>query len=366
MSADTSQPTPPTEVDTSIQNSPMPVTEQAPVNSPSQETIPQPLQATAGEPPAPVPEAGEGAGGGVDTQTQQEADPLAAYKASKEAFLKGTPQAPEAAPQEVAPETVVAQAEAPPADRLPKMPIRPADAQDQALLSDWKQNGNGKPLREFILEKMQPVAKTADGSPPPVAALPDGSEAKTTFTSIEEIDLAIQAAEDAEDTAQEAFDPKTARAYRREQDRLKELKSKYASVEQTVASVEQTAFVTTWTESLSKAQTLFQDAGREGSALEAKAVEIRQKWVAEGHPLAHAADSAVALYAEAQAALGTPAHSAAPPSVSTPPSVPHRPPTHIIAGGDARTTTTRAPVEVTPENYLEQKARLLGKARSAA
>lgn len=360
---DTSQPNLPSEVDTSLLSGSMPVTDQAPVNSPSQETTPQPLEATAGEPSASVPVDGGGAGGGVDTETQKEIDPLAAYKADKAAFLKEAPKAPEVVqPVEEVPESVVTQIEPPLApDRLPKMPIRPADAQDQALLADWKSQGNGKTLREFILERMQPAPKTESGTPPPVVTLPDGSEARTNFSSLEEIDLAIQAAEDAEDTAQEGFDPKTARAYRREQDRLKALKATYAIAEQTVASVEQTAFVQTWTESLTKAQSIFPEAGKQGSALENKAVEIRQKWVAENHPLAHSADSAVALYAEAQAALGTPVYSAAPVSVSTPPLTPPRPPAHIIAGGAARTTTSRAPVEVTPDNYLEQKARMLGR-----
>lgn len=368
MSADTSQPSTPSEVDTSLQSGTMPVTEQAPVNSPSQETTPQPLQATAGEPSAPVPADGGGAGGGVDTQTQQDVDPLVAYKASKEAFLKGSPQAPDAVPPaQPAPQEVVEasspQGDPPPPDRLPKMPIRPADAQDQALLAEWKQQGNGKTLREFILEKVQPAPapKAEDGTPPAPATLPDGSEVKIVFNSVEEIEIAIRDLEDREDDAQNNFDPKTARAYKREQDRLKELKAKYAAVEQTVQSVEQTAFVATWTESLSKAQSVFPDAGRQGTPLEVKAVEIRQKWVAEGHPLAHSADSAVALYAEAQAALGSPVYSAAPSSVSTPPLTPPRPPTHLIAGGDARTNTSRAPVEVTPENYLEQKARMLGR-----
>lgn len=331
----------------------MPVTEQAPVNSPSQVTQPQPLEATAGEPSAPVPAAGEGVGGGVDTQTQQEVDPVAAYKAAKEAFLKGEPQQEQPAGP--------TQAQEPPPDRLPKMPIRPVDAQDQALLTDWKQHGNGKTLREFILEKVQPAPKPTDGNSPAAQTLPDGSEAKSTFSSMEEIDLAISELEDREDEAQSNFDPKTARAYRREQDRLKLLKNQFEAVEQTVASVEQTAFVSTWNESLTKAQSVFPDAGRPGSALENKAVELRQKWVADGHPLAHSADSAIALYAEAQAALGTPVYSAAPSSVSTPPLTPHRPPTHIIAGGDARTNTSRAPVEVTPQNYLEMKGRLLGR-----
>ena len=369
MSEEISQQTAPTEADTSLQQgNNAPVADVAPANKPSQQTTPQPSQATTGEPSAQAPEAGGGAGGDVVTTAQQPQDPLADYAASKAQFLRGEPQAQQPDPPPAEPQQHQQQAPAEP-DRLPKMPIRPADTQDQQLLSDWKQHGQGKTLREFILEKMAPPpppAKQADGGePPPALTLPDGSEVKTAFQSVEEVDAEIERLINARYDALDNFDPKTAREYELRQKALERQRMELAGLEQFVQSVEQTAFVATWNDSLAKAQSIFPEAGRPGSALEAKAAEIRQQWVDSNHPLAHSPDSAVALYAEAAAALGQPAASAAPPVVTTSPPSIHRPPAQIIAGGDARTNPNRAPVEVTAENYAQLKAQILGRGRAA-
>ncbi len=379
MPEDTSQPTPPQAAeDTSLLSGQIaPVTDVAPVNQSSQtNTLPQ--EANAGSPPAAAPEAEGGAGGGVEKKSD---DVFADYRAKKKAYLANQGQPAPAAPEVVQPQDTstppASQAGAevvPPLpeaaqdgtaaapDKLPKMRIHPADQQDADLIQAWKTEGAGQPLRQFILERMAPKAPAPEEGRAP-ATLPDGSEVKTAFTSYAEIQAEIRRLEDAEDDAHEAFNPKAARGFKRRAEELKALATQYVEVEETAHRVEHAAFLEAWNEDLGKARTVFADAGVPGTALETKAIEIRQKWIAENHPLAHVANSATALYAEAAAALGQPAASAAPPAakVSTPPPTPAFRPPNVIAGGDARTIPARGPVQVTTQNYQEMKAKYLGK-----
>lgn len=399
MAEETSQPTnpPSAAVDTSLPAETAPVVEVAPTNTPTNpptETTPPP-QATATPPSAEVPGTGGEVGGGVDTKQQQslassDEDPAVAYRKQKEAFLRGeTPPEPaqQTAPapstqQTTAPATNEANVQTPQpgADdqRVPKVHLRPADAQDLELISDWKKSGGGKPLRDFILERYNPkpqapAAGTQDGSAsdgtqtPAVQSvtLPDGNTVPTTFTSVQEIDSTIKKLLDAKYAALENFEPSKAREFEIEQLRLQRLRDEFGQVEQVIERTEQTAFQMTWDDSLSRAKSLFPDAGKPGSALESRAIEIRKQWVETGHPLAHAADSALPLYAEAAASLNVApaAPSAAPPAVSTPPSTSsvHRPPTALLAGGDARTVQPSGAPEITTDNYFAEKARLLGR-----
>lgn len=242
------------------------------------------------------------------------------------------------------------------------------------ILQDWKQHGQGKSLVDFILEKKTPVAPAkpteaggnGETGTPPAADLPDGTKIDRTFSSVEALDAEIRRLVDLEYTELDNFEMQKAKAFRLEAERLRELRGKYESAETLAHKVQQTAAEMEWAEDLGRAQKLFPSAGVEGSPLEAKAAEIRAEWIRTGHPLAQSPRSALAIYSEASLALGlapaAPAASAAPPSVSTPPGTSsiHRPPAGIIASGDARSTPPRPTEEITPENYHEQKARMLG------
>lgn len=374
VTEDTSQNTTPQTdgVDISLQAGAIaPVTDVAPVNTDTPLNS-NPQKATAGDTPSGNP-AGADAGvvGGVDTQE----DPAAAYKAQKAAFLAGNtpPEQPpaiippaDAAPAANPPASNDTPPAAPAADRLPKVPVRPTDQRDMDALQDWKANGGGKSLVEFILGQNAPAANPPAGQEPLAAPLPDGTEVKIGFGSISEVEAEMQRLVDLEYDAIANFDGDGAKKCRRAYEALRDQKLNIAAAESRAHEIQATAENHAWSEDLARAQRLYPEAGVEGSALEVKATEIRQQWINEGHPLAHSSRSAVAIYSEAALALDLAPSpqarpSAAPTNVSTPPATSiHRPPPGIIAGGEARSTQPR-PVEVTKDNYLEHKAKLLNR-----
>lgn len=363
MSEDTSlsQSAPPE--DNSLASSTVPVTEVAPVNVTQTDTTP-PQQANAGETSAQAGALDGAAGGGVNIDD---------YEAARAAYLSGTVQ-PEAAPlDEVQPPQVNAEVNAPNQQQtLPAIKVKPESQADLELLSLYKKEGNGMGLVEFILKREQiqvPGADTTTATVNPETGQPE-TVVKPAFTTMEDVDAEIRRLEDLEDKALENFDPKQARAHKREQEKLKAYKLTLQEVQSHADRVEQTAFEQDWQSSLGKARLIHPEAGQEGSPLETKAIEVRQRWVKEGHPLAYRADSAVALYAEAAAELASQGQAApvgaGPPAinrpvVTPPPAIPRRGAPSVIAGGDAR-TTPRAPIEVTAENYDEVMTQYLGRA----
>jgi len=347
MPEDTSHAEHAAEVDTSLPSTTAPVTDVAPVNDSSPTQTPS-SEATMSETTSVTPAAEKVDVGGVDK---------AAYAAAKAAYLSGqeTPA--------IAPVAEAASAETPPPapveNRLPKVGIRPVNQEDMDILQDFKANGQGMGLKAFILSKSAPPP------PAPLAAPSEGETAPvqpTTFNSVAEIDAEIQRLVDLEFNHLENFEPGEAKKAREAGIQLLRYRNEFAVAEVHAERVQVTANEQAWNEDLARAQVLFADAGNENSALEQAAIQIRQQWINDGHPLANDPRSAVALYSEAALLIKQPAArtTAAPQQLSTPPTSIHRPPS-IIAGGDARSQPAARTVTITADNYVEMKARLLGR-----
>ena len=368
MSEDTSQTAPlgtETAVDTSRQETTPPsVAELAPANTDTPNND-QPPQATAG---TPTPGDGGRTAVGVDTTE------LDSYKSEKAEFLAAP--APASAPAS-APAPAPAVAEPAPTgeetetSRLPKMHIRPTTQEDLTVLDAWKtarKAGASESLVEFILKTSAPPPPVPAGETAPAAdGTPSAVEHAPIFSTVEDLDAEIKRLTDEEFSHLENFDTTQAKRCRERAQDLMRYRPSLEAATLKAESIEMSAAEVEWMTDLARAQKVFADAGRPGSALETKATEIRQRWIAEGHALAHSPRSAVAIYAEAAAELGLAPASAAPepvPSLSTPTAV-HRPPAAIIAGGDARSQTSRAPdPSSTPlENYQAEKAALLASRR---
>jgi hypothetical protein len=346
MPEDTSHANAAEEVDISLPSTVAPVIDVAPVNNSSPTQTPSP-EATASETTSVTQAVEKVDVGGVDNNAD--------YAAAKAAYLRGDP--PANAP--AAPGTQATPAQ-PAETQLPKVPIRPVNQEDMDVLQDFKKNGNGMGLKEFILSKSAPP-------PPPIhapAAGDDTQAAQPTFSSLADIDAEIQRLVDVEFEHLENFDPASAKAAREKGNQLQRYRSEFAVAEVNANRVQTTAAEMVWHEDLSRAQRLFADAGVENTPLEQAAAQVRQQWIDEGHPLANDPRSAVALYSEAALLLNQPAarQSAAPQQLSTPPTSIHRPPS-IIAGGDARSQPAARTVPITVENYEEMKAAFMAAGR---
>ena len=345
MPEDTSHANAAEEVDTSLPSTIAPVTDVAPVNDSSPTQTPS-SEATTSETTSVTQAVEKVDVGGVDN--------TADYAAAKAAYLRGDPSANAPA----APVTQAAPAQ-PAETQLPKVPIRPVNQEDMDVLQDFKKNGNGMGLKEFILSKTVPPAP--DSLPAPAAG-ETATVQPTTFSSVAEIDAEIQRLVDVEFQHMENFDPAEAKKAREAGIQLLRYRNQFEVAELNADRVQATAAMVQWNDGLAQAQRLFPDAGLENSALELAAIQVRQQWIADNHPLANDPRSAVALYSEAALLVNQPAArpTAAPQQLSTPPPSIHRPPS-IIAGGDARSQPAARTVTITADNYVEMKAKLLGR-----
>lgn len=328
MPEDTSQANAAAEVDTSLLGTNAPVTDVAPVNNSLPTEQPSP-EATASETTGNMPADEKVDVGGVDNDH---------YADAKAAFLRGESASP-------------APATAPQAEnKLPKVPIRPVNQEDMDVIQDWKSNGNGMGLKDFILNRAAPP-------PMPANSGDNASMTQPTFSTLADIDAEIQRLVDVEFEHLENFDPRAAKEAREAGNQLQRYRAEFAVAEGHANRVQHTAAELVWHEDLSRAQRLFADAGVANTPLENAAAQVRQQWLDEGHPLANDPRSAVALYSEAALLLNQPAArvAAAPQHLSTPPTSIHRPPS-IIAGGDARSHNTARTVPITVDNYEEMKA----------
>lgn len=354
-------------------------TELAPVDSTQQPEQP-PQEANADLQPEPLPDGKTG--DAVDTND---------YEAEKAAYLAGKKNpAPAPEPTPAAPPAPEASPAPPPAapaqtdegdelkvikaadGKFSKQRIRPTNEGDAALLLAYRaaqETGSQESLSDFIVRQKAPTP-SAPVTPPADATTPNQPtpESKKEFTSFDEMRAEISRLTDLEYERQGAFDLEGAKAAREAVTKLMlelpDMHERITSQAATAAAAQERA----WNESLGKAQQVFGDAGKAGTPLEATAAAVRAEWVANGHPLAFAADSALALYAEAAARINQTAATAAPRSQPVPtPSPVHRPPlSPLIGGGDARTQQTqRAPdISQTPlSDYESEKEAFLNRSK---
>ena len=326
-------------------------------NSNSTETT----QATSSGPTGNDAQAGNGEVGGVN-----EFD----YEAERLRYLSGETSPANSAPQQEQPvvETPPAAQQQVAADsqesKMPNLRIRPVDEHDLTLLNDWKQNGAGRPLHEFILEKVRPTLVEAQPAADLDIVAPADYQPKDSFISPDDLDAEIKNLRKLRLEAKRDFSTDNEIFYEEEIDRLQSYKQAFGQAVEQASRIESVQNHELWQADLARAKAILPDAGVAGTPLENKAAEIRQRWVAENHPLAHRPDSAVAIYAQAATELRLApvqtAPSAAPNTTFTPPvSSIHRPPANIIAPGDARANPARQET-ITAENYDEMKLRYLG------
>jgi hypothetical protein len=307
-------------------------------------------QATSSGPTGNDAQAGNGETGGVNEFVDD-------YEAQRLRYLSG-----DSTPANPAPQQEQALAEGNEA-RMPNLRIRPVDEHDLSLLNDWKENGAGKPLHEFILERLRPTQTEAE----PVLDLdvvpPADYQPKDSFISQDELDAEIKQLRKLRLEAKREFSTDNEVFYEAEIERLQGYRKAFGRAVEQAARIESVQSHEIWQADLMRAKALLPDAGIPGTLLESKAAEIRQRWVNENHPLAYRADSAVAIYAQAASELRIApvqtASSAAPNTTFTPPvSSIHRPPANIIASGDARANPARQE-PITADNYEEMKARYM-------
>ncbi len=326
--------------------------------------LPDTTQATSSGPIGNDAEAGNGETGGVNEHDDYEAQRLRYLAGDSSEASPATQQAesvvetPPAASQQQAP-TESADS------KMPKLRIRPVDAQDLTLLNDWQQNGKGVPLHQFILEKLRPAQAEVVPASELEIVPPADYQPKDSFLSQDDLEAEIKQLKKLRFEAKREFATENEIFYENEIERLQSYKQDFGRAVEQAERIQEVQNHEIWQADLLLAQGILPDAGVPGTPLEIKATEIRQRWVAENHPLAHRPDSAVAIYAQAASELRmSPAPAAAsdapyrqqsfPPPVSSI----HRPPANIIASGDARANPARQET-VTVDNYEEMKARLL-------
>ncbi|MFZ2276509.1 MAG: hypothetical protein WAW39_01870 [Prosthecobacter sp.] len=305
-------------------------------------------------------------------QTGEVGDEQSDYAARKAAFLSG--KAPEATPP--AAQTVEAPAPAavvnPPEDpedaplikdgQMPKMRVRtvtPVDVEAVAAFQTSQKLGNTQSLVEFIAENYVPK----------LPATQQTAEAPAeTGPTLESVSAELEALEKQRDDLQEGFEfdqanelkPKIKELREKEKQMLLQSVTPQAAQEQAQAAAEEPYLI--------QAAQMFPQSVEANSPLAVKAREIYAKWTADKDPRAAHPSSAFYCYVDAAAQLsikpsGAPASQ---PQVTQPsPTSPvHRPPASaLIAGGDARTQTTRTPA--TTGTYQERKQAYL-KARPAS
>lgn len=228
--------------------------------------------------------------------------------------------------------------------QMPKMRVRtvtPVDVEAVAAFQTSQRLGNTQSLVEFIAEnfvpKLPPTQQTAEAPAP---------ETGTTLASIE---AEIEAMENQRDELLEGFELEQAEELK---PKLKDLRAKHKEMllksvappvdpEDAQAAAEEPYLI--------RAAQMFPQSVEASSPLAMKAREIHAKWTADKDPRAAHPSSAFYCYVDAAAELNI-KPSAAPasqPQVTPPPSTTspvHRPPASaLIAGGDARSLTTRTP-----------------------
>jgi len=309
-------------------------------------------------------------------QTGEVGDEMSDYAARKAAFLAGT--APEATP---APATTV-EAPAPAAvvnphvdpedledepliknGRMPRMKIRtvtPVDVEAVAAFKTSQGLGNPQSLVEFIAERYVPKLPATPETPVVVV---------DSAPTLDSVTAELERLEAEKDGLMEGFEfdqanelkPKIAELKKQERELLlKSVAQPAEAQEQAQAAAEEPYLI--------RAAQMFPQSVEANSALAVKAREIHAKWTTDKDPRAAHPSAAFYCYVDAAAELGIqPATApASQPQVTQPsPTSPvHRPPASaLIAGGDARTQTMRAPVKT--GTYHERKQAYL-KAGSAS
>lgn len=313
---------------------------------------------------------------------------LSDYESERMAFLNAPPveETPAPSPAPAAPAQSAVEPEndlsdigaQPEADgRLAPMKIRPEDAGEQQLMSEWKAakaSGYKGGLIKYAVDRTlaaTPAPVVPAATPAPAENEPAASpqtEAAPVFQSIDDVHAEIQRLRAEQTRLQVEFNFAEAAEFQSKADallvKIPELAAQFESTQTDAAQ----AAAAEWAASQARAKALFPEVGNPNSALEQAAAEVRAQWVANNHPLAHVNDSAVALYAEAAARIGIAPSSAAPaaprPPV-TPPSPVHRPalsPIISAVGAPAQPTPPPLDISQTPlSDYEKEKAAYFGR-----
>jgi hypothetical protein len=300
------------------------------------------------------------------------------YAAQKAAFLAQAPPTGDepAVPIVQTPEVITQESDdltdvlTPPAEdgKFAPIKLRPKTAEGRQLMSEYKAaaaSGYDKDFSDYVLERKAPAptpvvtpAAPADVANPQATA----EDQPKVYTSVDEVSAEVKRLRGLQAEKNAEFDFAAAAEFQTAaDDLLMRLPDIREGLNQATASAAEQA-AAQWQESQSSAKRLFPDVGVSGSALETAAAQVRADWIARGHPLAHATDSALALYAEAAAQIGYAPQSSSPPVAS--PAPVHRPALSPILGNFGvpaqQPQAARSVLDTPAEDYEAEKAALLG------
>lgn len=303
------------------------------------------------------------------------------YAAQKAAFLAQSPPTEDEPAVEVVqtPEVITQESDdltdvlTPPAEdgRYAPIKLRPKTAEGRQLMSEYKAAaaaGYDKDFSDYVLERKAPAPAPVVTPAAPAPAAADVTNPQTTedqpkvYTSVEEVTAEVKRLRALQAAKNIQFDFAAAAEFQAAaDDLLMRLPDIREGLNQATASAAEQA-AAQWQESQAKAKTVFPDAGVSGSALETAAAQVRAAWIANNHPLAHATDSALALYAEAAAQIGYSPQSSTSPVAS--PAPVHRPALSPLIGNFGvpaqPTQATRSVLETPADDYEAEKAAFLG------
>lgn len=301
------------------------------------------------------------------------------YAAQKAAFLAQSPPTEDepAVPIVQTSEVITQESDdltdvlTPPAEdgKFAPIKLRPKTAEGRQLMSEYKAAaaaGYDKDFSDYVLERKAPAPAPVVTPAAPAAAdvtNPEATEDQPkVYTSVEEVTAEVKRLRALQAEKNIQFDFAAAAEFQAAaDDLLMRLPDIREGLNQATASAAEQA-AAQWQESQAKAKTVFPDAGVSGSALETAAAQVRAAWIANNHPLAHATDSALALYAEAAAQIGYSPQSSTPPVAS--PAPVHRPALSPLIGNFGvpaqPTQATRSVLETPADDYEAEKAAFLG------
>lgn len=249
-------------------------------------------------------------------------------------------------------------------NRMRVRPVTPVDVQAMAEFRASQSAGNTQSFVEFVAERY--VSKL------PTSAAAETAPSTTPAETLDHVTAEIQRLESERDQLNEEFEFEKAKEYKPKLEALR--KRERELLIESVKPVEKPEDVEAKRAQeiepyLIQAAKMFPQSVEATGPLATKAREVFNGWVQNGDPRAAHPSANFYCYVEAAAELGIqPAGAAAPKQapVTQPPTSPtppvHRPPASaLIAGGEARSQTTRAPEQ--QGTYEERKlAFLAGKA----